>query len=118
MDEGLLSHYRVIDLTDERGQLAGAMLAQLGADVILVEAPGGSPSRRVGTLVEDTNATSCSLGFWAVNRGKSSVILDLELPDDRQRLRNLAAGADVLIESGAPGALSSLDLGYDDLAAS
>ncbi|MFM8531087.1 MAG: CoA transferase, partial [Ilumatobacteraceae bacterium] len=41
----MLSPYRVLDLTDERGQLAGAVLAMLGAEVIAVEPPGGSTSR-------------------------------------------------------------------------
>ena len=43
--EGALLSCRVIDCTDDRGQLAGFMLAQLGADVVLLEPPGGSPAR-------------------------------------------------------------------------
>jgi len=42
----MLAPYRVLDLTDDRGQLAGLLLACLGAEVILVEPPGGSPARR------------------------------------------------------------------------
>ena len=46
--EGMLGPYRVLDLTDERGILCGKILADLGADVIQIEPPGGSPARRIG----------------------------------------------------------------------
>ncbi|MPY96246.1 MAG: hypothetical protein GEV08_25235 [Acidimicrobiia bacterium] len=101
---GMLAPYRVLDLTDERGQLAGFLLAQLGADVVLVEPPGGSPARR-GPLWWDAYA-----------RGKRSVVLDLESEAGRQGLRHLATGVDVVIESAGPGALDRLDLGPEALA--
>ena len=48
----MLSPYRVLDLTDEKGQLAGAMLADVGAEVILIEPPEGSASRTLGPWVK------------------------------------------------------------------
>ena len=108
---------RVLDLSDHRGQLAGAMLADLGADVILVEPPGGSRARSVGPFVEGREGDpEASLWFWSYNRGKRSVVLDLDDPAGQAHLRELAAGADVLIESDAPGAMSARGLGPDDLA--
>ena len=83
------------------------MLAGLGADVVLVEPPGGSPGRRVGPFAGDEPGPDRSLTFWAENRGKRSVVADLTDPDDRRRLLDLVDGADVLVESGAPGELAA-----------
>ena len=113
----MLSSYRVLDLTDERGQLAGMILAQLGADVIAVEPPGGTRSRRIGPFHHDVDDPERSLVHWAWNRGKRSVVLDLADEADRERFRDLAAGADVLLESGGPGHLAALGLGPDALQA-
>ncbi|MFV0523275.1 MAG: CaiB/BaiF CoA transferase family protein [Acidimicrobiales bacterium] len=114
----LLSPYRVLDLTDERGQLAGQVLADLGAEVILVEPPGGSRSRHLGPFVDGhENDPEFSLRFWSYNRGKRSVVADLDTPEGRQQVRDLAATADAVIESDRPGAMAARGLGYDDLSA-
>ena len=97
--------------------MAGALLADLGADVVLVEPPGGSAARSVGPFVAGREGDpEASLWFWSYNRGKRSVALDLDDPRDQQRLRDLAASADVLIESDAPGAMAARGLGAADLA--
>ncbi len=114
---GPLTVYRVLDISDERGQLAGALLAGLGAEVILIEPPGGCHSRVVGPWSSTLEDTRQSLSHWSYNRGKKSVVLDLASVPGRDELRTLAAGADVLIESGSPGELDALGLGFDDLAA-
>ena len=76
----MLSGYRVLDLTDERGQLAGQTLSDLGAEVVLIEPPGGSRSRRIGPFVDGHEGDpENSLWFWSYNRGKRSVVLDLGL---------------------------------------
>jgi crotonobetainyl-CoA:carnitine CoA-transferase CaiB-like acyl-CoA transferase len=108
----MLSPYRVLDLADERGHFAGFILAMLGADVLAVEPAGGSPSRRIGPFAPDGH----SLAHLAYNRGKRSLQLDLSAADGRDDLLALAAVADVLVESGPPGHLGSLGLGYDELA--
>ncbi len=96
--------------------MAGALLADLGADVILVEPPGGSAARAVGPFVAGREGDpEASLWFWSYNRGKRSVALDLDDPGDQQRLRDLAATADVLIESDVPGAMATRGLGPQDL---
>lgn len=113
----MLSGYRVLDLSDHRGQLAGQILADLGAEVILVEPPGGSPARAEGPFVAGHERDGArSLWFWAYNRGKRSVVLDLDSPAGRDELRRLARHADVLIESADPGAMAARGLGPDDLA--
>lgn len=113
----MLSAYRVLDLTDERGQLCGQLLAMLGAEVIAVEPPGGSTSRRVGPFWHDEVGPETSLFHWSYNRGKRSVVVDLATEAGRERLKALAAGADVLVDSAGPGKLAELGLGPDDLAA-
>jgi crotonobetainyl-CoA:carnitine CoA-transferase CaiB-like acyl-CoA transferase len=112
----MLSEYRVLDLTDERGHLAGFILRQLGAEVIAIEPPGGSSARRLGPFAGDVEDPERSLHHWAYNRGKKSVVLDLDTDEGRSQLRRLAEGADVLIESAGPGVMASMGLGYDDLA--
>lgn len=109
----LLEPYRVLDLTDDRGHLAGFILAMLGADVVAVEPPGGSPVRALGPFGPDGE----SLTHAAYNRGKRSVTLDLDDPVGREAFRTLVAGADVLIESGAPGELAARGWSWAELAA-
>src|SRR5438552_51077 len=113
----MLSVYRVLDLTDERGQLCSQILGDLGADVILVEPPGGSRSRLRGPFYHDETHPDRSLNFWSFNRNKRSITLDLDIPDDRSALKRLVATADFLIESGPPEYLSERGLGFDDLSA-
>ena len=103
---GWLAPYRVIDLTDERGLLAGQMLAKLGADVIQVEPPGGSSARRVAPL--DDRGRSF---YWsAFAAGKRSVTLDLETPVGRERLEQMLENADFLIDSAEPSRMTALGL--------
>jgi crotonobetainyl-CoA:carnitine CoA-transferase CaiB-like acyl-CoA transferase len=113
----VLSPYRVLDLTDDRGELAGFMLASLGAEVIAVEPPEGSASRRRGPFAGGEPDPERSLTHWAYARGKRSVVLDLAASEaDREAFRRLADGADVVIESSAPGAHDTLGIGYSALA--
>jgi crotonobetainyl-CoA:carnitine CoA-transferase CaiB-like acyl-CoA transferase len=93
------------------------MLGDLGADVVQVEPPGGSPARRIGPFVDDVPHPDRSLHWWAYNRNKRSVTLDLDAVEGQAILRRLAEGADFLIESDAPGTQAARGLGYADLAA-
>jgi len=113
----MLSPYHVIDLSDERGQLCGQILGDLGADVILIEPPGGSRARQRGPFYRNEGNPNHSLHFWAFNRNKRAITLDLDNPDGRFQLKQLAAGADFLIESAEPGYFAQRGLGYADLAA-
>jgi len=113
--QGPLVPYRALDLTDEKGFLCGKVLADLGAEVIKVEPPGGDPARSIGSLRAETPGQPGSLCWAAFNTGKKSITLDLESPADRQVLRQLARTADFLVESFSPGYLDSLGAGYRDL---
>jgi crotonobetainyl-CoA:carnitine CoA-transferase CaiB-like acyl-CoA transferase len=113
----MLSPYRVLDLTTERGVLCGQILADLGADVIKVEPPAGSPARSLGPFLGDEPHPDRSLVWWAYNRNKRGITLDLERAEGQAILRRLAERADFLIESDAPGTLAGLGLGPADLAA-
>ena len=72
----MLEGIRVLDLSDERGQACGMILADLGADVICVEPPGGNPARRLGPFAEGEPGAERSLFWWSYARGKRSVVLD------------------------------------------
>ncbi len=115
--EGMLSPYRVLDLTDERGLLCGKILADLGADVLQVEPPTGNTARRLGPFYQDEVHPERSLFWWAYTANKRSITLDLTTADGRDLLTRLIPSADFLIESGAPGEMAALGLGYDALAA-
>ena len=121
----MLRPYRVLDLTNNGGLLCGQILADLGADVIVVEPPGGSPARRIGPFrtrnaergmrngeAGSNSALEESLFWWAYNRNKRSVTLDLESEDGRESFRRLVPTADFVIESFAPGYLDGLGIGY------
>jgi len=112
----LLAPYRVLDLTDERGLLAGKILADLGADVVQVEPPGGNPARNIGPFYGDDPQPEKSLFWWAYAANKRSITLDLEQKDGQALLKKMVAEADFLVESFAPGYLDTLGLGYDVLA--
>jgi crotonobetainyl-CoA:carnitine CoA-transferase CaiB-like acyl-CoA transferase len=112
---GFLSPYRVLDLTDETGLLGGWMLARLGADVIQVEPPGGSPARRIGPFAGDAPEGERSLYWSAYAAGKRSVTCDLGDEEGRELFLRLLTHADVLLESAPPGALARLDLDHETL---
>ena len=112
----MLSPYRILDLTTERGLLCGQMLGDLGADVIKIEPPGGSPARRLAPFFEDKPDPNRSLYWWAYNRNKRSITLNLETDEGKDIFYRLATGARFLIESHNPGYLSERRLGYKDLA--
>ena len=105
-----LSPYRVVELSNERTAFCGHILQRLGAEVIVVEPPGGSELRQTGPFLEDEPGPERSLTWWAYNGGKRSVVLDPAEPAGRQQLAELLQGTDILIEGLAPGALATLGL--------
>jgi crotonobetainyl-CoA:carnitine CoA-transferase CaiB-like acyl-CoA transferase len=113
----MLNPYRALDLTTERGLLCGQILADLGADVIKIEPPGGSSARKLGPFYQDQEDAENSLYWWAYNRNKRGVTLDITRSEGQDLLRRLARDAKFLIESDNPGSLTQYGLGYDELAA-
>ena len=115
--EGLIDQYRVLDLTDAKAQLAGKVLADMGADVIKIEPPAGDPARNIPPFYQDDPHPEKSLYWWAYNTSKRGVTLDLATADGRDLFLRLVASADLVLESFTPGYLAGLRLGYDDLRA-
>jgi crotonobetainyl-CoA:carnitine CoA-transferase CaiB-like acyl-CoA transferase len=113
----MLNGCRVLDLTTERGLLCGQILGDLGADVIKIEPPGGSAVRALKPFFADETGPERSVYWWAYNRNKRGITLNLETSEGRDLFRKLAAKADLIIESDNPGHLSSYGLGYNDLRA-
>jgi crotonobetainyl-CoA:carnitine CoA-transferase CaiB-like acyl-CoA transferase len=113
----LLQPYRVVDLTRTHGMLCAQIFADLGADVIQVEPPGGAEGRRLGPFYQDREDPEGSLTWWAYSRGKRSIELDIVAPDGKKKLLELLATADVLIESEPVGAMQRRGLGREELAA-
>jgi crotonobetainyl-CoA:carnitine CoA-transferase CaiB-like acyl-CoA transferase len=113
----MLAPYRVLDLTDARAELATFVLAGLGADVIKVEPPDGADSRREPPLAPGQPPALASLRFHAFNRGKRSVVLDLEAPRGREDFLALVASADFVFENAGPGAMDARGLGFAALRA-
>jgi len=108
----LLSGYRVLDLTDEKGMYCGKLMGDLGADVIKIERLGGDPCRNIGPFYHDTPDPNKSLYWFHFNTSKRSITLDIEKSDGRKIFKKLAATADFIIESFPPGYMDSLGLGY------
>lgn len=109
--------YRILDLTDENGYLCGKILADLGADVIKIEKPGGDPGRSRGPFYRDIPHPEKSLYWFAFNVNKRSITLDIETRDGSSLFRRLLQNADFVIESFAPGYMDRIGLAYSALSA-
>jgi crotonobetainyl-CoA:carnitine CoA-transferase CaiB-like acyl-CoA transferase len=111
----MLSCYRGLDLTDEKGFACGRALADLGADVIKIEKPGGDSARSIGPFYHDIPDREKSLYWFAFNANKRGITLDIETADGKEIFKKLVEGADFVIESFAPGYMDKLGLGYSVL---
>jgi len=112
---GMLSPYRVLDLTDEKGLFCGKMLGDLGADVIKVERPGGDSARKIGPFYHDDPSPEKSLFWFAFNTSKRGITLDIEKPEGQEIFRKLIESTDLVVESSPPGYMDKLGLGYSEL---
>jgi crotonobetainyl-CoA:carnitine CoA-transferase CaiB-like acyl-CoA transferase len=110
---GALEGVRVIELASEHGALAGKILADLGAEVIVVEPPGGHASRRFEPFLDDAPGPERSLWWWFYNTGKLSVVLDLHAAEGATRFRNLVETCDLVLEGEPPGVLGGVGLDYE-----
>ena len=112
---GPLAGLRVLELADEKGQFCGKLMADLGADVIKIEPPGGQHTRAVGPFLDDIPHRERSLSFWHYNTSKRGITLNLETSEGKDLFRRLVPSADILLETEAPGHLPRLGLGYEAL---
>lgn len=108
---------RVLDLTDEKGLLCGKILADLGAEVIKVERPGGDPSRNIEPFYHNDPHPEKSLYWFAYNLNKKGITLDIETSDGKKIFKRLVKSTDIVIESFPAGYMDSLGLGYSALSA-
>ena len=107
----MLEPYRVLDFTDERGELGPMLLGDLGADVIRVEPPGGTAARQTQPVADGEAGELASLSFRAFNRNKRSIVLDADgASADRDVLRELIASTDFLFESSPPSTLEAFGI--------
>lgn len=109
--EPLLGSLRVLDLAHGDADAVTRLLADLGADVIKVEPPAGSPGR-----TERPTLQGVSIPFALHNANKRSVVLDPASDSDRNTLLELAAGADIVVDSGLPGLAAAYGTSCRDLA--
>jgi benzylsuccinate CoA-transferase BbsE subunit len=112
---GPLAGLRVLELADEKGQFCGKLLADLGADVVKIEPPGGEPCRHIGPFLDDIPHPERSLSFWYYNTSKRGITLDLDTAAGSRLFGRLAAASDVILETFRPGFLTSLELDYTSL---
>lgn len=98
--DSALSGYRVLDLADDKGMFCSRLLADMGAEVIKVEPPGG---------------LARNLFFWETNAGKFDITLDIKLKPGQEIFKRLVKTADVVVESYQPGYLEVIGLSYSEL---
>lgn len=113
--EGALSGYRVLDLTDSNGAYCTKLLADLGADVIKIERPEGDPGRGIPPFAGDTPHLEKSLFFLHRNANKRGVTLRLDTVEGSNILKRLVKTADVLVENSPPDYMGNLGLDYSVL---
>ncbi len=105
----MLHDVRVLEVSAPATMLAGSILADLGADVVVVEPPAGSPARRLEPFLDEIPGIERSLTWHALNRNKRAITLDLDSIDGRNLFTTLAEKFDIVIESAAPGGCAPLD---------
>lgn len=105
----------MLDLADEKGSLCSRILADLGAEVIKVEAPGGDPARRLGPFYQGEASPDGSLSWWFNNANKKGITLNIQAGPGRNIFTRLVRTAHFIVESFPPGYLTQLGLGYRHL---
>lgn len=110
-----LAPYKVIDLTTSEAWSCGKWLADLGADVIKIEPPGGDPGRRQAPYAHHSPNAENGLRWQFMNMGKRSLVLDFHSLQDRKIFLKMVREADAVIESYPRGWLDQRGLGYSVL---
>src|SRR5262245_41475429 len=109
---GPVQDIRVLEIGD-RGEPAGKMLADAGADVIRIEPPGGSVRRDMGPFPGDKPDRNACLSFLYNNANKRSVTLEVTKPAGLEIWKKLLATADIVIDSSGTGVLDKVGAGYE-----
>jgi len=106
---------RVLELADASGVYCGKLLADMGADVIKIEPPGGDPTREIPPFWGDRPDPERGLFFLYTNTSKRGVTLDITRPPGQELFRALARTAELVVETFPPGRLDDLGVGYEAL---
>jgi len=112
---GMLSPYRALDLTDEKGFLCGKILGDLGVDVIKIEKPGGDSARNIGPYYHDEVDPEKSLYWFSYNTNKRGITLDIEEREGQEIFRELVKKTDIVIVSFPTGYMKKFGLDYKEL---
>jgi crotonobetainyl-CoA:carnitine CoA-transferase CaiB-like acyl-CoA transferase len=107
-----LDDIHVLDIAGPIGVYTTKLMADLGADVIRIEQPGGDPMRSIGPFIEDRTQPENSLFFIHYNTGKKSITLNIETEDGSKIFKKLVENVDVIVESFSPGFMERIGLGY------
>jgi benzylsuccinate CoA-transferase BbsE subunit len=110
-----LGDLRVLDLAGPMGLYCTKQLADLGADVVKIEPPGGDPTRAIGPFYHGEVDPEKSLYWFHFNTSKRSITLDIETREGADIMKRLVKKADVVVETFQPGYLDGLGLGYSEL---
>jgi benzylsuccinate CoA-transferase BbsE subunit len=113
--DSALEGRRVLELADEKGVYCGKLFADMGADVIKVERPGGDATRGIPPFWQDEPHPERSLFFLYMNSSKRGVTLDITRPEGQALFKQLAKTADIIVETFPPSYLDGLGLGYGTL---
>jgi crotonobetainyl-CoA:carnitine CoA-transferase CaiB-like acyl-CoA transferase len=117
-EQGPLSGIRVVELASDHASLAARMMGDLGAEVIVVEPPGGHRSRDYGPFVDDEPNRERSLWWWYYNTSKLGVVIDIDTEQGAAQFARLASTADIVIEGEQPGRLAAFAIDGPDIRAS
>lgn len=113
---GIYEGMTVLEISDVKGMYCGKFMAQLGAEVIKIERPGGDHSRNKGPFAPgEDNKIEKSLSFAYLNTGKKDITLNIETAEGQKIFKELSKTADVIIETLAPEELDCLGIGYETL---
>ncbi|MBI4641271.1 MAG: CoA transferase [Candidatus Tectomicrobia bacterium] len=110
-----LSGWRLLDMTDSLGFYCVKLLADMGADVIKIERPGGDSARLIGPFESDLPHPEKSLSFLYFNANKRGITLNIETPEGQEIFKALIKKTDIFVETFNPGYLPNLNLGYETL---
>lgn len=110
----ILEPYTVLDFTDDRGEIGPMLMGDLGADVIRIEPPEGSASRQTQPVLAETATNDlASLPYLAFNRNKRSLVLDPDVPAERETLHRLIARSQFIFEPWPASPLAAYDVDYE-----
>lgn len=115
VDKNALTGIRVLELDNGLAQYAGKILADMGADVIKIEPPGGAPTRKAAPFYKEEFDINKSLYFWNYNTSKRSMVLELSETKDVEKFVKLAGTADIILDGMGYNVLKSYNIDYNNL---